>query len=172
MAGGCRERLGKYHPRIMTSPSAACPEHLRILHLIPMAHVADVERSLAFYARLGFVRGDTHADAQGKPVWASAVCPATSQGGGKGAIMFAQANGPVDAGVQAVLFYMYSTDVGALRRHLLSAGVMDGGAFGADAQKSQSHAVLFDLVHPFYMPAGQLRIHDPDGYVILVGQLQ
>ncbi len=130
-----------------------------------MAHVADVERSLAFYALLGYSCGETHEDALGRTVWASAACE-------KAAIMFAQANGPVDAGVQAVLFYMYSTDVAALRRHLLSAGVMDGGAFGADAQKSRSHAALFDLVHPFYMPAGQLRIHDPDGYVILVGQLQ
>lgn len=130
-----------------------------------MAHVADVERSLAFYAKLGYACGETHENALGRTVWASAACE-------EAAIMFVQADGPVDAGMQAVLFYMYSADVAALRRHLLAAGVMDGGAFGADAEKSRRNGSLFDVVHPFYMSAGQLRIHDPDGYVILVGQLK
>jgi hypothetical protein len=28
-----------------------------------------------------------------------------------------------------------------------------------------------DFQHPFYMPAGEFRAIDPDGYVLLVGQL-
>ena len=28
-----------------------------------------------------------------------------------------------------------------------------------------------DITHPFYMPAGELRVIDPDGYVVLVGRL-
>ena len=30
---------------------------------------------------------------------------------------------------------------------------------------------LGDITHPFYMPAGELRVLDPDGYVVLVGRL-
>jgi hypothetical protein len=30
---------------------------------------------------------------------------------------------------------------------------------------------VFEIVPRFYMPAGELRIHDPDGYCLLVGQL-
>jgi hypothetical protein len=28
-----------------------------------------------------------------------------------------------------------------------------------------------EIEHPSYMPAGELRVLDPDGYVVLVGQL-
>jgi hypothetical protein len=27
------------------------------------------------------------------------------------------------------------------------------------------------IEHPFYMPSGEFRLFDPDGYVLLVGQL-
>lgn len=30
--------------------------------------------------------------------------------------------------------------------------------------------MVFGLVHPKYMPAGEFHIHDPDGYSVLVGQ--
>jgi hypothetical protein len=28
-----------------------------------------------------------------------------------------------------------------------------------------------EIHHPHYMPAGEIRVVDPDGYVLLVGQL-
>jgi hypothetical protein len=28
-----------------------------------------------------------------------------------------------------------------------------------------------EITRPFYMPAGEFRLEDPDGYVLLVGQL-
>ena len=31
--------------------------------------------------------------------------------------------------------------------------------------------VVGAVEHPFYMPAGEIRLEDPDGYVLLVGQL-
>ena len=68
--------------------------------------------------------------------------------------MLALADGPFDASQQAVLFYCWTADVAALRDELQAAGVRVGA-----------------IEHPFYMPAGELRLEDPDGYVMLVGQL-
>ena len=68
--------------------------------------------------------------------------------------MLAQADGPIDPEQQAVLFYCWSPDVRALRDELVAAGVEVG-----------------EIHHPFYMRAGEFRIADPDGYVVLVGQL-
>ncbi len=110
----------------------------------PYAHVADVQRSIDFYARLGLEVRDTH-EVDGRLVWAFLTSPAEPAAG----LMLALAGGPVDPGAQAVLFYCWTPDVVALRDEL-EAGT---------------------ITHPFYMPAGELRIADPDGYVVLVGQL-
>ena len=68
--------------------------------------------------------------------------------------MLALADEPVDPAAQAVLFYCWAPDVHALRDELLAAGVPVG-----------------PVHRPFYMPAGEIRLVDPDGYVVLVGQL-
>lgn len=132
----------------------------QVNRLVPMAHVADVEASVAFYALLGFTPRNVLRDAEGNAYWAMTTS-------GSAEIMFARASGPIDAGVQAVLFYMYSPDVRGLRSHLLSGGLRDGTASDANGGRR----VTFPITHPPYMPAGELRIHDPDGYVVLVGQL-
>ena len=68
--------------------------------------------------------------------------------------MLAQASGPIDAAAQAVLFYCWAPDVQQLHDELAAAGSEVG-----------------DITRPFYMPAGEFRVEDPDGYVLLVGQL-
>lgn len=135
-----------------------------VFALVPYAHVADVERSLAFYTLLGLARKSSHADAAGRTVWAMAEAA-------EARIMLALASGPIDSDQQAVLFYLYCADVAKLRCHLLAGGLRDGGAFGGHATPTDPRGVVFDLAFPFYMPAGQLRVHDPDGYVLLIGQL-
>jgi catechol 2,3-dioxygenase-like lactoylglutathione lyase family enzyme len=112
--------------------------------LWPYAHVADVQRSVDFYARLGLDVQSTH-EVGGRLVWAFL----TSQAEPGAGLMLALADGPVEPDVQAVLFYCWAPDVAALRDKL-GAG---------------------EITHPFYMPAGELRLLDPDGYVLLVGQL-
>jgi hypothetical protein len=67
--------------------------------------------------------------------------------------MFALASGQVIASHQAVLFYLYSSDLVALRQHLLDRGVE-----------------VTRITYPFYMPKGEIRLEDPDGYVLLIGQ--
>ena len=52
-----------------------------------------------------------------------------------------------------MLFYCWASDVQALHDELADRGVEVG-----------------DIEHPFYMPAGEFRAIDPDGYVVVVGQ--
>lgn len=117
-------------------------------NLIPYAHVSDVPRSVKFYQLLGFRVISRHEHPPGKLLWAHLEA-------NHGRIMLAQADGPVDAGVQAILFYLYADDVAALRKHLLENSVE-----------------VSEIGRPFYMPNGEIRITDPDGYCLLIGQLQ
>lgn len=147
-----------------TAANASSPVASAVHRLVPFAHVADVEASLAFYALLGFAAKNVMRDPRGRAFWALAQSGAAE-------IMLAQADGPVDAGAQAVLFYMYSTDVRALRRHLLASGVRDGGVYCGAAAPGDGPRMVFEVASPDYMPAGEMRLAEPDGYVILVGQL-
>jgi hypothetical protein len=67
--------------------------------------------------------------------------------------MLARASGPIIADQQAVLFYLYSPDLIALREQLLDKGVK-----------------VSEITYPDYMRKGEIRLEDPDGYVLLVGQ--
>ena len=146
----------KVHPALSTDCA--------VNRLVPFVHVASVDASLAFYAVLGFVPQNVLRDAGGAAFWALAQS-------GRGEIMLARASGPVDAEQQAVLFYMYGTNVAGLRRHLLDSGLRDGGVYLGAKGPDDGPSMIFEVAHPRHMPAGELRIADPDGYVILVGQL-
>jgi hypothetical protein len=113
--------------------------------LVPYAHVADVERSIAFYWMLGFEVSNTQPY-EGHLGWAFLRC-------GDAQLMLARATEPIESGAQAILFYLYCKDVAALRRQLLAQGVEVG-----------------PITHPDYMPAGEIRVEDPDGYCLLIGQ--
>jgi len=137
--------------------------------LVPFAHVASVDASLLFYALLGFEPQHVLKDPSGRAFWAMAQSGEETR---KAEIMFAQSSGPINAAQQAVLLYMYTTDAESLRRHLLARGVRDGGRYSGAASPNDSPGMVYHVSHPVHMPAGELRVVDPDGYVILVGQLQ
>ena len=118
----------------------------KVTGLIPMAHAADVQRSIDFYKQLGMeVRGSLRASS-GELQWVHLACDQAE-------IMFARASEPVISSHQAVLFYLYSPDLIALREHLLSKGVK-----------------VSPITYPNYMPKGEIRVDDPDGYCLLIGQ--
>ena len=116
--------------------------------LVAFAHVASVERSIKFYADLGFtVLNRVVPDGQSAPVWAWLES-------GKANLMVGLASAAIDASQQAVLFYLYYEDI------------------------RQTHAALAELGHqpgeikyPFYMPGGEFRLEDPDGYVLMLAQI-
>lgn len=117
--------------------------------LIPMAFVADVPRSLEFYGQLGFLVGNTFT-----PPGATAPSWAWLESG-PARLMVARATGPVDAAQQAVLFYLYVDDVHASRAELDRLGLRPG-----------------PVQTPFHAPGGEFRLHDPDGYVLMLRNIR
>jgi catechol 2,3-dioxygenase-like lactoylglutathione lyase family enzyme len=119
----------------------------RTTSLVAFAHVADVPRSLAFYADLGFrVANQVVPPGAASPTWAWLQSEDAH-------LMVALASAPVDAGQQAVLFYLYFDDIEATRQELLRLGHSPGA-----------------IKKPFYMPGGECRLEDPDGYVLMLAQ--
>lgn len=117
-----------------------------ICELVPMARVADVERSIAFYELLGFSVKGRHHSPDGTTVWAGLES-------GRAMLYLSRATDAGERAAQRVLFYCYSHDLVSLRERLLA----DGRAVSA-------------ISHPFYMEKGECRLEDPDGYVLLIGQ--
>jgi|SRR5215831_7022525 len=127
--------------------SVPAPPEQRVNGLIPFVHVEDVERSIAFYYQLGFIPASVYKY-RGQPVWAALRS--------EGAELMVSTDGePIDPTDQGVLFYLYSHDLAALREQLLAAGV-DAG----------------EIVDGTPAPQEQMRITDPDGYVLMVAQIE
>ena len=120
------------------------PEH-RVTQLIPFVRVVDVERSVAFYVHLGFEVEDV-AKYRDRLSWASLRSGAAE-------LMLEGTYGPPDPEHQRVEFYLYSDDLATLRARLLEAGV-DAGPI-EDGSPG---------------PREQMRVEDPDGYVLLIAQ--
>jgi len=116
-------------------------------NLVAYAFAADLDRTAAFYAHLGFAVVSTFPE-KAPPTWMEVRS-------GKARLFFEQASEPIDDGKQGVLFYAYTKDIAALRERLISAGIE-----------------VSPIDHPAHMPAGQMRCTDPDGYAVLVGQLR
>jgi len=116
--------------------------------LVAFAHVADVERSIRFYSGLGFrVENSVVPAGQAAPVWAWLKSEEAN-------LMVGLASEPVDPAQQAVLFYMYYDNIGQTRTILKGLGYEPG-----------------DIKLPFYMPRGEFRLEDPDGYVLMLAQI-
>jgi Glyoxalase/Bleomycin resistance protein/Dioxygenase superfamily len=120
----------------------------RATGLVPMASVADVQRSVDFYALLDLrVRG-SHQDPDGQLVWVHLQCEGAH-------LMLSHSSGPIDAAHQGVIFYLYSPDLVALRNRLLAHNVK-----------------VSEITYPLYMEKGEMCLSDPDGYTLLVGQIE
>lgn len=120
----------------------------RTRSLVAFAHVSDVERTIRFYSDLGFkVTNSVVTDGTTTPVWAWLRSE-------KADLMVGRASEPIDPSQQAVLFYLYYDDIKQTRATLIGLG-HDAGA----------------IAYPFYMPGGEFRLHDPDGYVLMLAQV-
>ena len=120
----------------------------RARSLVAFAHVAQVQRSINFYADLGFTVANTVVpEGRSEPTWAWLESERAN-------LMVGQADEPVDAGRQGILFYLYFDDI-RLTHAALSASGHSPGA----------------IEYPFYMPGGECRLEDPDGYVLMLAQI-
>ena len=111
--------------------------------LVPLAHVADVARSIEFYKQLGFEVMNT-VERNGQLQWAWLQ-------NGQADFMIGRSVRPMNPDAQDVFFYLYAPDVVAFRDELRRRGVKVG-----------------ELSYPFYMPRGEFRVDDPDGYALFI----
>jgi catechol 2,3-dioxygenase-like lactoylglutathione lyase family enzyme len=118
----------------------------KVKGLVPMAFAADVPRSIDFYKLLGMEVRHSLRDPKGEIKWVFLACD-------RAELMLAIASDPVIASQQAVLFYLYTSDLVALREHLLASRVK-----------------VSPITYPDHMPKGEARVYDPDGYCLLIGQ--
>jgi catechol 2,3-dioxygenase-like lactoylglutathione lyase family enzyme len=120
--------------------------------LVPMLHVADVERAAAFYRLLGFEIGN-RVPASGAMGWAFMYTPKAADWRRGANVMLTRSERPIDSSVQGVLFYLYATDLVSLRDSLLASGVAAG-----------------PITYPEYLPKGEFCVQDPDGYTLMIAQ--
>ncbi|APU17775.1 MULTISPECIES: VOC family protein [Actinoalloteichus] len=111
---------------------------------ISYAHVRDLGCSIDFYQTVGLPLAES-VERAGRTVWALL-------GTGAARLMLAQADERVDHRRQGVLFYLYVTGAAELHRRLVDAGLDPA-----------------PITYPEHMPAGEFRLADPDGYVLLLG---
>jgi catechol 2,3-dioxygenase-like lactoylglutathione lyase family enzyme len=115
--------------------------------LVPFAHVADVDRSVAFYERLGFEMRHEYVP-EDRRLWAFLER-------GDARLMVAEAGEAVDPHVQAVLFYLYTRDLDGLRARLVADGVQAG-----------------EITTGNLGPDRQMAVVDPDGYVLMLAEIE
>src|SRR5688572_15598978 len=120
--------------------------------LVAMIHVADVERSAGFYRLLGFDIGN-FVPAEEPMHWAWLYAPNAPDWKRGPNLMLTRSARAIDAGAQDVLFYLYAADLAALRDQLLAAGISAG-----------------EISFPEYLPNGEFRVQDPDGYTLMIAQ--
>lgn len=114
--------------------------------LVPFVRVVDVERSVEFYRHLGFTVQDV-ARYRDRLSWASLQSDGAE-------IMLEGTHGPSDPDHQRVQFYLYSHDLAALRDQLVSAGIEAGPI--EDGSPG---------------PREEMRVEDPDGYILMIAQI-
>ena len=117
-----------------------------------MIHVADVERSAAFYRLLGFEIGNYVPPAGEKQwAWLYSVHAADWKRGPN--LMLTRSEHAPAAEVENFLFYLYATDLKAVRDVLVKNGIAAG-----------------EICFPEYLPDGEFRVADPDGYTLMIAQ--
>ena len=117
----------------------------RVNLLVPFVHVEDVERSIAFYHQLGLTLASVYKY-RGRAVWAELLSD-------RAQLMVSTDGDPIDPAGQGVLFYLYSDDLRALREQLLASGLEPG-----------------EIEDGTPGPTQEMRLIDPDGYVLMIAQ--
>jgi hypothetical protein len=120
--------------------------------LVPMIGVADIERSAVFYGLLGFVIGN-RAPREGRMGWAWLYQPLAPNWRRGANLMLLRMEEKIDPREQRIHFYLYATDLVALRDELIRAG-RDPAA----------------ITYPEHLPKGEFRLDDPDGFRLTIAQ--
>jgi hypothetical protein len=137
----------------MTEEKAGAPAP--VSSIVAMIRVADVMYSAKFYQHLGFEIGN--AVPRGRPPynWAWLYQP-NAPNWKTGANLMLVSNdvpGTTASKNRTVLFYLYARDLKGLREELLSKNLMAS-----------------EITYPDYLPEGEFRLEDPDGYTLMIAQ--
>jgi catechol 2,3-dioxygenase-like lactoylglutathione lyase family enzyme len=134
--------LQRYDPPYMPS----------VTGLVPMIHVADVERSADFYRHLGLEIGN-YVPREGRKHWAWLYAPDAPDWKRGPNLMVTRSERPPAAAAQSFLMYLYVADLKALRVDLVTRGLAPG-----------------EIEYPDYLPDGEFCLKDPDGYLLMIAQ--
>ncbi len=116
----------------------------RLSGVLPLAHVADVTRSIEFYEKLGFRLAKTVKDGD-RIQWALLELNGVPQ------LMLGRSARAMNPGAQDVLFYLYASNIVEYREKLKAQGITVG-----------------EMKYPFFSPRGEFRVSDPDGYDLFI----
>jgi len=134
----------------MTEPMTDGP----LTALVPMIHVIDMERSVAFYRLLGFEIGNYVPREEGAPMeWCWLYSPKAENWKRGPNLMLTHVPCAIDVEAQEVLFYLYAADLKEIRQTLLEAGFKAG-----------------EIDYPEYLREGEFHVKDPDGYTLMIAQ--
>ena len=114
--------------------------------------MADVERSIEFYRLLGFEVGNS-VPKVGPRQWVWLYCPEAENWRRGANLMVNRSGRALNPSAQDVLFYLYASNLVALRNGLLEKNVK-----------------VSAISYPEYLPKGEFRMEDPDGYTLMVAQ--
>lgn len=142
-----RDAMRAHHDHAVGAEPVSRVPSAPVRDLIAFVHVADVERSIAFYELLGLAVTDTHG-VEGRLDWAALEASAAK-------LMLARADGPIHPAQQGVVFYLYARDLRSLQQHLRAHGVRVGA-----------------IVDGSPGPEQEMRLRDPDGYVLTVARIE
>lgn len=138
----------------MASPSEASPpqEIASISAVVAMIRVETIARSAAFYRLLGFEIGN-YVLRVGPMHWAWLYSVKADDWKRGPNLMLTRCSRAIDPAAQEVLFYLYAKDLKSVRDVLLANGVAAG-----------------DICYPEYLPDGEFKVSDPDGYTLMIAQ--
>jgi hypothetical protein len=116
----------------------------RVEAAVPVLYVRDIQRSQAFYALFGYA--EQRDGGEGEARWSYLQS-------GEHTLLLACVHPPLSQLELPLLIYLYVSDLAGIRQELERAGLP------------------FEMAgYPDHAPGGELRVQDPDGNVVLVGQ--
>ncbi len=126
-----------------------------ISSIVAMIRVADVMNSAKFYRNLGFEIGNAVPHECPPYHWAWLYQPKAPnwKTGANLMLVSGEVPGTAESKAKTVLFYFYARDLKSLREKLLAEG------FSAS-----------EISYPEYLPEGEFRLQDPDGYTLMIAQ--
>ena len=136
-----------------TKEPSHAPSAVPISGIVAMIHVTDVERSAAFYRLFGLEIGNAVPRGEGPKHWAWLFSPSATDWRRGPNLMVTRSDRPLNPDAQDVLFYLYAADLPAVRATLLASGIAAG-----------------EICYPGYLPEGEFRVTDPDGYTLMIAQ--